>query len=62
MRRALGTLTEWDIFEKATEVKLDGFNAMTIDEAAEESARTEAAVEEFGYRGTSDSVAVLDNQ
>lgn len=38
MRRALGTLTEWEVFAKATAVKLDGFDAMTIEEAAEESA------------------------
>lgn len=44
MRRALGTLTEWDIFAKATEVKLDGFHAMTIDEAAEDSAHADVAV------------------
>lgn len=37
MRRALGILTPWDKFKKATEVKLDGFdNDHAIEEDVEE--------------------------
>jgi hypothetical protein len=39
MRRALGILTSWDKFQKATEVKLDGFDVDdTIEEGIEELA------------------------
>jgi hypothetical protein len=39
MRRALGILTSWEKFQKATEVKLDGFDRDdTIEEGIEELA------------------------
>jgi hypothetical protein len=39
MRRALGILTTWDKFEKATAVRLDGFDHDdTIQEGIEELA------------------------
>ena len=44
MRRALGILTTWERFEKATEVKLDGFDHDdTIDEGVEDLAITDGA-------------------
>ena len=38
MKRALGTLTPWETFAKATEVVLRGFEEDTIHEASDEGA------------------------
>lgn len=37
MKRALGTLTPWETFQKATEVKLSGFEEGLFEEASDES-------------------------
>jgi alpha,alpha-trehalase len=37
MRRALGTLTTWETFEKATTIKLSGFEDGSIEEASDEA-------------------------
>lgn len=37
MKRALGTITPWKIFEEKTAIRLDGFDDLTIQEASEES-------------------------
>lgn len=36
MKRALGTVTPWHVFEEKTAIKLDGFDDLTIHEAVEE--------------------------
>jgi hypothetical protein len=53
MQRALGTLTEWETFRKATEIKLNGFEDGLIREnsregssADEASSRTASASDE----------------
>ena len=38
MRRALGTLTPWATYEKATEIKLNGFDDGVLREDSEEAA------------------------
>lgn len=37
MKRALGTLTPWETFEKATQIKLSGFEEGLIREASDEA-------------------------
>jgi hypothetical protein len=43
MKRALGTLTAWETFKKATEVKLSALDEDVIHEDSDESRRSSAA-------------------
>lgn len=38
MKRALGTLTPWETFYRATQIKAEQFDELTIREGSEDSA------------------------